>query len=311
MKTKSVTLIICCLLLLNSVSAQYVKYSRFPTYFTLEDLGISALDTMNTASFAREFPTDNDKVDFKRLREFRADKQIRLEQLQDIKESIEESWRNTKSTFEYGKRFIEDASSFIQGKGPEEIISSWELDLDYYGDSIKVKDVNSIISKRLAELRRDSAAYMRSTNIFRSISMAINNIRKDISLCDRTIDVALAPEIRSQANRATTTFIFAAMVLIVIGTFFFVIFRRSGKEISTLLLSDGGLQFVTLFILIIAIILFGILNILEGKELAAILSGIAGYILGRNAKLHKDQPHSTQSAGSSDTQSTANGGETK
>lgn len=43
-----------------------------------------------------------------------------------------------------------------------------------------------------------------------------------------------------------------------------------------------GIQFVTLFSLVIAIILFGIIDILEGKELAALLGGLSGYILGRS-----------------------------
>ena len=41
------------------------------------------------------------------------------------------------------------------------------------------------------------------------------------------------------------------------------------------------MQFLTLFSLVIAIILFGITQILEGKELAARLGGLSGYILGR------------------------------
>src|SRR6476620_2525461 len=44
---------------------------------------------------------------------------------------------------------------------------------------------------------------------------------------------------------------------------------------------ETGIQFLTLFSVVIAIILFGIINILEGKELAALLGGLSGYILGR------------------------------
>ena len=43
-----------------------------------------------------------------------------------------------------------------------------------------------------------------------------------------------------------------------------------------------GIQFITLFALVIAIILFGITGILEGKELSALLGGLSGYILGRS-----------------------------
>jgi hypothetical protein len=44
---------------------------------------------------------------------------------------------------------------------------------------------------------------------------------------------------------------------------------------------ETGIQFITLFSLVIAIILFGITGILEGKELSALLGGLSGYILGR------------------------------
>jgi hypothetical protein len=48
-------------------------------------------------------------------------------------------------------------------------------------------------------------------------------------------------------------------------------------------MGEFGIQFVTLFSLIIAIILFGVLKILEGRELAALLGGLSGYILGRTS----------------------------
>jgi hypothetical protein len=44
----------------------------------------------------------------------------------------------------------------------------------------------------------------------------------------------------------------------------------------------AGLQFITIFSLVIAIILFGIAGVLEGKELAALFGGLAGYILGQS-----------------------------
>jgi hypothetical protein len=45
--------------------------------------------------------------------------------------------------------------------------------------------------------------------------------------------------------------------------------------------AGSSIQFLTLFLLIIAIILFGVTGILEGKELSALLGGLSGYILGR------------------------------
>jgi hypothetical protein len=62
---------------------------------------------------------------------------------------------------------------------------------------------------------------------------------------------------------------------------FFIFASRSGS-IKDILSNDRGLQFITLFSLVIAITLFGLLNILESKELAALLGGLSGYILGRS-----------------------------
>lgn len=66
-------------------------------------------------------------------------------------------------------------------------------------------------------------------------------------------------------------------------------YKRSDQTLARNLLSETGLQFVTIFILIIAIILFGILNILGGSELAAILSGISGYILGKGGQMMSER----------------------
>lgn len=76
---------------------------------------------------------------------------------------------------------------------------------------------------------------------------------------------------------------FALLIAIVIGGFFIL---ASRDEIMRRAIFSGetGIQFLTLFSLVIAIILFGIINILEGKELAALLGGLSGYILGRTTQ---------------------------
>jgi hypothetical protein len=73
---------------------------------------------------------------------------------------------------------------------------------------------------------------------------------------------------------------FVTLVTILILGFFFVGIR--GGLMNDIFRDDRGLQFITLFSLVIAITLFGLLNILEGKELAALLGGLSGYILGRS-----------------------------
>jgi hypothetical protein len=88
--------------------------------------------------------------------------------------------------------------------------------------------------------------------------------------------------IESNDKRYTlySTLVFGVAVVIVIGAFFFVAYKSEAIRAS-IFANDSGLQFVTLFSLVIAIILFGVLKILEARELAALLGGLSGYILVR------------------------------
>ncbi|HEX5872885.1 MAG TPA: hypothetical protein VFY65_20780, partial [Longimicrobium sp.] len=136
--------------------------------------------------------------------------------------------------------------------------------------------------------QQDSAAMQTlaaADSVARVLTTSIRTLQLDIHAAETAIDNALAPEYQSQRFRVAVSLFFSLLIGIMIVSFFGTIYKKAGDSVGTLLLSDGGLQFVTIFVLIIAIILFGILNILEGRELAAILSGIAGYILGRGAQV--------------------------
>lgn len=72
---------------------------------------------------------------------------------------------------------------------------------------------------------------------------------------------------------------FSALVFAVIVGFYWIVNKH--KIATTIFSGEMGMQFVTLFLIVIAIILFGIIGTLEGRELAALLGGLSGYILGR------------------------------
>jgi hypothetical protein len=117
-----------------------------------------------------------------------------------------------------------------------------------------------------------------------AIKADIDLVDQDIDNCQNQIDVALTPERKDQEFRAKISFYFTVMIGLLLLGFFLIIAFKSDKNIGRQFLGDSGLQFVTMFVLIIAVILFGILGILEAKELTAILSGVSGYILGKGAK---------------------------
>jgi hypothetical protein len=94
------------------------------------------------------------------------------------------------------------------------------------------------------------------------------------------IDDYLNREAPDQRFKRTISEYFTVLVGIVIVGFFAISFKDPtvGRGIFS---GEAGLQFVTLFAVVIAIILFGVVGILDGKELAALLGGLSGYILGR------------------------------
>jgi len=83
-----------------------------------------------------------------------------------------------------------------------------------------------------------------------------------------------------QTFKATTSIVFSILIGLVIMGFFTMAWIDQNVR-RAIFSGQTGLQFVTLFSIVIAIILFGITGILQDKELAALLGGLSGYILGR------------------------------
>ncbi|NQY29663.1 MAG: hypothetical protein HRT69_09340 [Flavobacteriaceae bacterium] len=86
----------------------------------------------------------------------------------------------------------------------------------------------------------------------------------------------------SQNFKKQISWSFAILVAIVIIGFFIIAYKDDEIR-KTIFSGDAGLQFITIFSIIIAIILFGITGVLGGKELSALIGGISGFILGRSS----------------------------
>lgn len=160
-----------------------------------------------------------------------------------------------------------------------------------YEDSVimNVDEIDRLIDKKQKEkiaLRAEFKEYL-----FTKINLS--RVRKDIADCENQIDELLGQIYQKQDFKSTISISFSALIGLLLLIYFFVLYNKRQRvledgtfpagftPLSKELLSGNGLQFITLFVLIIAVILFGILNILKGGELAAILSGISGYILGK------------------------------
>lgn len=109
------------------------------------------------------------------------------------------------------------------------------------------------------------------------IRLQLSQKRSLATEIQKSLVAMLSPE---QEFKRTMSMMFAGLIgTVIIG--FFIIAFRDDKIRQAIFSGETGIQFLTLFSLVIAIILFGITQILEGKELSALLGGLSGYILGR------------------------------
>jgi soluble cytochrome b562 len=90
------------------------------------------------------------------------------------------------------------------------------------------------------------------------------------------------------ANDATNSFklkmsMYLSLVIAIVIVGFFAIAWSDVEVKRKIFSNEAGIQFITLFAIVISVILFGIIGVLESKELSALLGGLSGYILGRKS----------------------------
>jgi hypothetical protein len=125
-----------------------------------------------------------------------------------------------------------------------------------------------------------------------------NNIDKDtqdLQEIEDQLAVLFTKSDQTNSFKLNMSLAFTGLVSLVIIGFFFVALYDE-KVRTSIFSNESGIQFITLFSLVIAIILFGIVNILEGRELAALLGGLSGYILGRGTGTERTSTQETSRA---------------
>ncbi|KUJ62119.1 hypothetical protein AR687_08830 [Flavobacteriaceae bacterium CRH] len=241
-----------------------------------------------SAKYSEKFKTDEEKFDFKKLRDFLNEKEILKKRLIFL---LDQSYveANQRSI---NQKKINELKGLIKDQKPEDII-----DMRYYiyneVSPPPKETVKEVIRKiKLIEYSNSKNEQdIKNNQIF--LSQNISNVKQDIQDCQNQIDTALDPDNRRQEFKSIVSSYFVGLISLILICFFSIIYLRSDFTLSKDLLSGYGLQFITLFVLIIAIILFGILDILKGSELAAMLSGISGYILGKGIQDKKSISDST------------------
>jgi len=125
----------------------------------------------------------------------------------------------------------------------------------------------------------DQAAPSASRDSLKILRTQLDASRKLAACVQGKIAALLNPDQRFKRDMSA---VYAVLIGIVILGFFALSWKDASLR-DRIFAGQGGIQFLTLFSLVIAIILFGIIGILEGKELAALLGGLSGYILGRSS----------------------------
>lgn len=237
--------------------------------------------------FAIKFQKTEDNLDFEKLQNFLNEKQTLLARLNSIRDENSIDIIKQNSILQE----IKELNNLIIGKKPDEII-----DMRYYifnrvspPPKLSVKE----ITRQIRIFEYNSSQIEQKTNENNILNESISNVQQDIQDCQNQIKTALDVENRKEGFKSRTSIYFILLIGLIVICFFSVIYLKSDLTLSKDLLGGYGLQFITLFVLIIAIILFGILDILKGSELAAMLSGISGYILGKGIQDKKLLTEST------------------
>ncbi|SFH04155.1 hypothetical protein SAMN05518865_1413 [Duganella sp. CF458] len=102
-----------------------------------------------------------------------------------------------------------------------------------------------------------------------------------LDLEDR-IGNALSTGTNQYIYRTVISLVFAVIVFSLVLKFFVIVENNEAVK-QSIFSGEAGIQFITLFSIVIAVILFGILDILGANELSALLGGLSGYILGKSA----------------------------
>ncbi|WP_264564953.1 hypothetical protein [Flavobacterium sp. N3904] len=257
------------------------------------DLEIQSYKKMKVPStFSNELRDDDDKANFKKLRDFLN----RKKNLLNLLNNAELDTYVNPADMTDNDEFIKTISRYIEGKPDNFLIPLEDLNDIYnykydssYDKKYKVKE----LKENLEALQKKKIDYANKNKEHEYLVKNIEIVNQDINVCQNQIDTALDPENRKQEFKTTMSICFVGLIGILLVSFFLIVYLRSDNTLSKDLLGGYGLQFITLFVLIIAIILFGILDILKGSELAAMLSGISGYILGKGIQDKKLIPDPT------------------
>lgn len=239
-------------------------------------LGLSLLVLISSFSFA----TKSDHELFTENIEKRRSLLTKIDELEAELSELESFSLDQGNIWHYSDQivYLENENRDMQ-KDVEDIRTglrrAYRIDTNYFNKEI---ESNKAEIKTLRDLLE---ADDKNTETIRDKWKELEQTKTELQDLEVQINIDLYTNDHENWFKSVLSWIFCGLVLTVIVGFFWITNKK--EEIARNIFSgDHGIQFITLFLLIISIILFGIMGVLQGRELGALIGGISGYILGRS-----------------------------
>lgn len=250
------------------------------------------LDQEVQPQFNNRFESKSDKQDLIRLRDFLEEKDAEYKSLKQQFEQLPNYnvYNHDSLKYEQGKAAIEDFITRHPGLSDPYKAAVVERKIReicaFASDGIVVRDSTGAFCYNIEQMHLYLEQWLTQIKMKDKLSNSLENISKDRQEAAKAIQRIYNVEKGDQDYKTIISLYYAIIIFILIVISFYFLFKKSSAQIGNDFLNGNGLQFIALFAIIISTILFGILGILEGKELAAILSGISGFILGKGLNVN-------------------------
>ncbi len=156
-----------------------------------------------------------------------------------------------------------------------------------YLDSYRYDYSPQRIDLTLNNVKKAMNEEIRNTKRFYSIEGEIKvkeqelfDAKQTAAKIENEIDQVILAADEENEFRLIISLLFTGLVAFVIAGFYVMAYKNN--VVANAFGGEKGIQFITLFLVVIAIILFGIMGVFGGKELSALLGALSGYILGRS-----------------------------
>jgi hypothetical protein len=227
-----------------------------------------------THSFAQNVPGPFDGNSFSDLNDTRNKLNIEIPDLQNQIAQIYTDLPSLISDSAYYSYYLSFYTSKI-GDIPA------NKDSSLFHDSLLIwRQQKSVLANQLRQINFSINDARNKSRQKDSLNTLLDSKKKQLMNAEYKINQLMIPKISQQNFMFWASIAFVILMCILLGTFFYVVSRDPITR-QKIFGSDSGIQFIALFSIIIAIILFGLTGVLEGKELSALLGSVAGYILGK------------------------------